>query len=334
MTDPHHNPLANHMLMSIQKDLAVLKEQKILDENTYQNIIALLPTQASSPSPLTSNTIRPPLPTRKSTTHSPNLAPIPAPRTPSFPKLPVRRTSDLPHQQLQSQQQQANIVTTTTTTREPLTTEPSILHQQSSTTAPPPSYNATVKNKQMAEAIYDYAGEDPSTDLSFRKGDVIEVTEHVNDDWWRGSLKGKSGIFPQNHVQSVPPQKQASPIVQVTKASVPTPHVYPAPPTPMNNHYQQQQHQQPYAYPPPPTMVYHQAPSHGASTSYNYVPPPMAVAAGGSNNNGAVAADDKGNGEGGSKVQGMAKKFGSNLGNAVVFGAGATIGSEAVHAIF
>ncbi|ORZ25030.1 hypothetical protein BCR42DRAFT_399224 [Absidia repens] len=331
MTDPHHNPLANHMLMSIQKDLAVLKDQKILDETTYQNIITLLPTQASSPSPVTSNTIRPPLPTRKSTTHSPNLAPIPAPRTPSFPKLPVRRTSDLPHQQPQ-QTNITNTTTTTTTTREPLTTEPSILHQQPSTAPPPPSYNATVKNKQMAEAIYDYAGEDPSTDLSFRKGDMIEVTEHVNDDWWRGSLKGKSGIFPQNHVQSVPPQKQASPIVQVTKASVPTPHAYPTPPTPMNNHYQQQQ--QPYAYPPPPTMVYHQAPSQGASTSYNYVPPPMAVAAGGSNNNGAVAVDDKGNGEGGSKVQGMAKKFGSNLGNAVVFGAGATIGSEAVHAIF
>jgi hypothetical protein len=33
-------------------------------------------------------------------------------------------------------------------------------------------------NKQMAEAIYDYAGEDPNTDLSFRKGDMIEVIEH------------------------------------------------------------------------------------------------------------------------------------------------------------
>lgn len=184
MTDPHIIPLANHMLMSIQKDLVLLKDHQVLDESTLQRILALLPTQATpatapmpspapsshnpsnSPSalPPTTNNLRPPLPTRKSTNTSPSLAPIPAARTPSFPKLPGRRTSDW-----SPQQQQTNIAP-----REVLATP----HQPSSH-APPPSYNATVKtNKQMAEAIYDYAGEDPNTDLSFRKGDTIEVIEH------------------------------------------------------------------------------------------------------------------------------------------------------------
>lgn len=25
----------------------------------------------------------------------------------------------------------------------------------------------------------------------------------VNGDWWRGELNGKTGIFPQNHVQKI-----------------------------------------------------------------------------------------------------------------------------------
>ncbi|SAL97257.1 hypothetical protein [Absidia glauca] len=333
MTDPHVIPLANHMLMSIQRDLVLLKDHQVLDESTLQRILALLPTQAtpatatapmpspapstynasSSPSalPPTTNNLRPPLPTRKSTNTSPRLAPIPAARAPSFPKLPGRRTSDW-----SPQQQQTNIAP-----REVLATP----HHQLSSPAPPPSYNATVKNnKQMAEAIYDYAGEDPNTDLSFRKGDMIEVIEHVNEDWWRGTLDGKTGIFPQNHVQSLPAQKQQpSPAVRPAKA--PSPQVYPAPP-PTTNHYQQPT-QQPYSYPPPPTMVYHQAPGGVSSSSMtSYAPPPpmgSAVA--------PATTEDKGEG---SKVQSMAKKFGSKVGEAAVFGFGATLGSEAAHAIF
>lgn len=25
----------------------------------------------------------------------------------------------------------------------------------------------------------------------------------VNDDWWKGTVSGKSGIFPQNHVKKI-----------------------------------------------------------------------------------------------------------------------------------
>ncbi|KAI9308098.1 SH3 domain-containing protein [Cunninghamella echinulata] len=198
MTDSHFIPLANHILHSIQKDLLILKEHQVLDDKTYQDIITLLPAQAK---PLfnemntintinnnnnnNNNTIRPPLPTRKSTSTSPRITPTPAPRTPSFPKLPSRRSESQAFEPIIENIPTIKKIETNTTTT---TTPP-----------PPPSYNASVKT-QMVEAVYDYNG-DPSTDLSFHKGDIFEVTEHVNDDWWRGTLNGKSGIFPQNHVQ-------------------------------------------------------------------------------------------------------------------------------------
>lgn len=39
-------------------------------------------------------------------------------------------------------------------------------------------------------------------DLSLRAGDQISVLEKVGE-WWKGSCRGKSGIFPANYVQKV-----------------------------------------------------------------------------------------------------------------------------------
>lgn len=46
-------------------------------------------------------------------------------------------------------------------------------------TVPPPAYNASPNESKLgsAEALYDYTGENPNTDLSFRKGDNIQLTE-------------------------------------------------------------------------------------------------------------------------------------------------------------
>jgi hypothetical protein len=64
------------------------------------------------------------------------------------------------------------------------------------------------------------------------------------------------------------------------------------------------------AYPPPPSQV----------NPYNSSAPPMAVA-------------DQGAG-GGSKMGENGKKIGKKIGNAALFGAGATIGSNLVNSIF
>jgi signal transducing adaptor molecule len=39
-------------------------------------------------------------------------------------------------------------------------------------------------------------------ELAFDKGDVIKVVDRGYKDWWRGQLKGRTGIFPVNYVVS------------------------------------------------------------------------------------------------------------------------------------
>jgi len=39
-------------------------------------------------------------------------------------------------------------------------------------------------------------------ELSFERGDVIKVVDRGYKDWWRGQLRGRTGIFPVNYVVS------------------------------------------------------------------------------------------------------------------------------------
>lgn len=37
--------------------------------------------------------------------------------------------------------------------------------------------------------------------MSFKKGDVISLTEQVDSNWLKGSVHGQTGIFPVNFVK-------------------------------------------------------------------------------------------------------------------------------------
>jgi len=63
--------------------------------------------------------------------------------------------------------------------------------------SPPPPPEPT--NLGQAVALYDYNTTDKD-DLAFKEQDYITVLEHVSADWWKGSLRGKEGIFPANYV--------------------------------------------------------------------------------------------------------------------------------------
>ena len=52
-------------------------------------------------------------------------------------------------------------------------------------------------------ALYDFQASEPG-ELQFRRGDVIAVLESVYKDWWKGSLRGQTGIFPLNYVEKLP----------------------------------------------------------------------------------------------------------------------------------
>ncbi|KAI7859972.1 hypothetical protein BDC45DRAFT_601461 [Circinella umbellata] len=196
--------------------------------------------------------------------------------------------------------------------------------------APPPAYSTTTSSSlATVEAIYDYEGDDPKTDLSFHCGDVIQVTEYVNDDWWRGELHGKSGIFPQNHVKKIAspePVKRAVP-PKPTVATQSAKH-HPSPPPPQQSQPINSSGSSvpPYSYPPPPTTMYHAPPQQPPSQAYYAPPPPGAQP--------VMVQGQEGQHEEGNKVTNMTKKFGGKVGEAAVWGFGATLGSQAANAIF
>lgn len=68
-----------------------------------------------------------------------------------------------------------------------------------STAVPSGTTAATVSR---VRALFDFQPTEPG-ELEFKKGDVIAVLESVYRDWWRGSLKGKTGIFPLNYVEKL-----------------------------------------------------------------------------------------------------------------------------------
>ena len=51
--------------------------------------------------------------------------------------------------------------------------------------------------------MFDFQPSEPG-ELQFRKGDIIAVLESVYKDWWKGSLRGQTGIFPLNYVEKLP----------------------------------------------------------------------------------------------------------------------------------
>lgn len=49
------------------------------------------------------------------------------------------------------------------------------------------------------KALYPFTAKEQG-ELSFERGDIIKVVDQMYADWWRGQLKGRTGIFPTNYV--------------------------------------------------------------------------------------------------------------------------------------
>jgi signal transducing adaptor molecule len=60
----------------------------------------------------------------------------------------------------------------------------------------------TAATVSRVKALYDFSPSEPG-ELPFRRGDIISVLDSVYKDWWRGSLRGQTGIFPVNYVEIV-----------------------------------------------------------------------------------------------------------------------------------
>ncbi|KIK63224.1 hypothetical protein GYMLUDRAFT_163590 [Collybiopsis luxurians FD-317 M1] len=72
----------------------------------------------------------------------------------------------------------------------------------------------------MAKALWAYNedGADPS-DLSFSAGDMVEIIEKTNADWWTGSVNGRQALFPSAYVEIVVAPEPVAPAAMPTPAS-------------------------------------------------------------------------------------------------------------------
>jgi signal transducing adaptor molecule len=64
------------------------------------------------------------------------------------------------------------------------------------------SSGTTAATVSRVRALFDFHATDPD-ELTFRKGDIIAVLESVYKDWWKGLLRGQTGIFPLNYVEKL-----------------------------------------------------------------------------------------------------------------------------------
>lgn len=171
---------------------------------------------------------------------------------------------------------------------------------RSSINTPPPQTTPTNSNKEYVEALYEFKPQQEG-DLHIRPGDKIEVLEKPSPEWFKGKCNGNVGMFPSNYVKPA-----FSNSTSMVKSDPP----------------QYSQSSQPQYSPPPQQQMQYQPPFPPASTGYYQQPAPQPQQ--------VVVQQEQPQNTGSSQL----KKFGSKLGNAAIFGAGATLGSDLVNSIF
>ncbi|KAG0288225.1 hypothetical protein BGZ96_007975 [Linnemannia gamsii] len=81
----------------------------------------------------------------------------------------------------------------------------------------------TLKVIARAQALFDFPGEDQG-DLPFKKDNIINIIEYLNDDWWRGTLGDQLGILPTAYVLKLNPVANgAYPSIKVSITSLHSP---------------------------------------------------------------------------------------------------------------
>ncbi|XP_047433894.1 sorbin and SH3 domain-containing protein 2 isoform X9 [Mugil cephalus] len=61
--------------------------------------------------------------------------------------------------------------------------------------------------KQPARAIYDFKAQ-TAKELTFKKGDAVNIIRQIDNNWYEGEHRGRVGIFPMSYVEKMPPSSE------------------------------------------------------------------------------------------------------------------------------
>ncbi|KAF8072176.1 SH3 domain-containing protein [Lyophyllum atratum] len=83
---------------------------------------------------------------------------------------------------------------------------PSLVTRLKGAVISPPPAPARPATATQAKALWAYNedGRD-GDDLSFAAGDIIEIIEETNADWWTGKAHGRQALFPSTYVEKIAP---------------------------------------------------------------------------------------------------------------------------------
>ena len=136
---------------------------------------------------------------QKLKSQNPNLHPPSAPQKSRLTDLDRRKEEEELQMALKLSIQQDK---TSQAPKSEATSSSAPVQNQAAVSSGPVPSGTTAATVSRVRALFDFQPSEPG-ELQFRKGDVIAVLESVYKDWWKGSLRGQTGIFPLNYVEKL-----------------------------------------------------------------------------------------------------------------------------------